>query len=60
MSRFVKWLRQLDRNEAGMETMQSVVITGISAVTLAAMYQWRWAIIAWVQSFIALTFKIPL
>jgi hypothetical protein len=50
----------VERNEAGMETMQSVVITGISAVALAATYQWRWAIIAWVQSFIALTFKIPL
>ena len=59
MNTIVERAQRLGRNEAGMETMQSVILTGIGALSLAAMYQWRWAIITWVQSVLIVLFKIP-
>lgn len=60
MRSIVERAQDVRRNEAGMETMQSVVLTGIAALAIAGTYQYRWAIIAWVQSVLVVLFKIPM
>lgn len=60
MKSVVERAQVVRRNEAGMETMHTVVLTGIAALAIAGTYQWRYAIIAWVQSCLVMLFKIPL
>lgn len=60
MRKVVERAQDVRRNEAGMETIQSVMLTGVAAVGMALTYQWRWAIVTWVQSCLVVLFKIPL
>jgi hypothetical protein len=53
MSSFLKAFRRLDRDESGMETMQAVIIFGVAAVVLAALYNMKDKIFEWVQNQLA-------
>lgn len=59
MKSVVERAQDVRRNEAGMETVHSVVLTGVAALSLAAMYQWRAAIFTWVHTCLIVLFKIP-
>ncbi len=60
MKSIVERAQDVRRNEAGMETVYSVVLTGVAALSLALTYQWRAAIFTWVQTCLVVLFKIPL
>lgn len=53
MSKLVKLLRRLDRDERGMETMQAVIVFGVAAIVLALLYKMREPIITWVKTQLA-------
>ncbi|MCE9608151.1 MAG: hypothetical protein K8U03_24975 [Planctomycetia bacterium] len=58
MSKVVEVVRKLRRCELGMETTQTVVMTGVCAVALAALYESKGVILAWAQSCLAVLLKI--
>jgi hypothetical protein len=60
MTRLVKRVKEIRKSKDGMLTVRSVVITGIAAVALAGMFQWKWAILAWFHSYFLLALRIPL
>ena len=60
MSRWVKRVKEIRKSDDGMMTLRSVVLTGIAAAAMAGTFQWKWAILAWLRSYLLLALRIPL
>lgn len=60
MTKLIERMVELKRSKDGMRTARSVAIAGATTLLAAGSYQWRCAILDWMQSLMFAALHLPL